>query len=251
MGLAGLVIAFIVLALAGFSKGITGMGIPFVATPVLTLLYGLPTAIAITMPVTVLTDIIMLIHSSKSWRVIKRGIILMLSGGLGIVSGTFILININPNILSGILGTILLLFVCSSYLSILPKFAKSPPKWVDGIFGVFCGNLQGAAGASGPIVSMYLFQMNISRKDFLFLINCFFVVLDVTQLSTITTLGFYEGNKLFPYSLLAIFPSLIGLWVAFKLNKKITDNIFKHSILILITINGVLLLFKFVFSFYE
>jgi uncharacterized protein len=239
-----LLIATIALIVAGLSKGITGMGLPVVATPILTVLYDLPTAIAITVPTTVITDIIMVIKSSKSWSVIKRGTILIISGALGIIVGANILLRVNTSILSGLLGIITILFVCTSFFSIIPTFKKNPPKWVDGIVGILCGSLQGAAGASGPLVSMYFFQMNLSRNEFLFLINCFFVVIDMTQFSTMTSMGFYEGNNLFLYSMLALIPSLLGLGFAFLFNKYISDRFFRYSILFLIAVGGILLICK-------
>ncbi|MCM3715325.1 sulfite exporter TauE/SafE family protein [Halalkalibacter oceani] len=247
MQLSVILIALFVFLLAGVSKGISGMGLPLVATPILTVMFDLQTAIALTVPATVATDCFMLVKTFEKWSTLKKAAVLTLMGIGGMIIGSTILVMTDSNLLTGLLGVVIIFFVISSLTSFLPQFTK-PPQWVDGAVGLIGGTLQGAAGASGPLISLYFLQMNVSRYQFLFLINCYFVVIDITQLITISSLGFYQGNTLFLYALLAIIPSFLGLALAMKIQKSITDSVFKYSVLSLIGISGLLLLYKALFS---
>ncbi|MGG1599875.1 sulfite exporter TauE/SafE family protein [Paenibacillus naphthalenovorans] len=234
-------IAVLALLVAGFAKGISGMGLPVVATPVLTLLFDLQTAIAITIVPALLTDIIMLIRTPKNWGLIKNAASLMMFGMCGIVVGSYALVRIHPSILSAVLGVIILLFVGTFFFAVFPAIKQR--RRLDAAVGFIAGTAQGAAGASGPIISMYMLQMKMSRDEFLFMINSFFVTIDVIQLMTVYKLGLYHGPVIY-YSIGAIVPALLALAAAFALQKKISDQVFRYSVLIMMTLSASALLFK-------
>jgi uncharacterized protein len=236
-----IIVAAIALLLGGFAKGISGMGLPVVTIPILTLLFDLQTAIAVTILSTLITDIIMLIRTPKSWGLIKNAAALMIFGVCGIIVGSYFLININQLILSGILGVVILIFVITSFFSLLPSFKRLP--WLDAVVSLIGGTVQGAAGASGPIISMYMLQMNMSRNQFLFLINSFFVTIDLVQFITVYKLGLYKGAVAY-YSLGAIVPALLALAVGLVLQKRISDKVFRNSVLLVMTLSAFILLYK-------
>ena len=90
---------------------------------------------------------------------------------------------------------------------------------------------------------MYLLQIPISRQDFLFLINSFFLFIDIIQLVTIYQLGFYaEDTKI--YALIALIPALFGLVVAFRLQNRISNQLFRLSVFVIMAISAVMLFVK-------
>jgi uncharacterized membrane protein YfcA len=236
-----IIVAVIALLFGGFAKGISGMGLPIVATPILTLLFDLQTAIAITIVPTFVTDVIMLVRTPKNWGLIKNAAPLMIFGICGIVLGSYFLVNINQLILSGILGVVIVIFVVTSFFSLLPTFKRLP--WLDAAVGLIGGTVQGAAGASGPIISMYMLQMKMNRNEFLFMINSFFVTIDLVQCITVYKLGLYRGVVVY-YSLGALVPALLALSVAFVLQKRISDQVFRNSVLIVMMLSALVLLYK-------
>lgn len=148
-----IVIAVGALLLAGLAKGISGMGVPVIATPILAVLFDLQTAIAVTITATLVTDAIMLARLPKNWSLLKQAGILMLFGICGIIIGSIVLVQVNQLILSGILGLVILVFVATSVFSLLPAIRRHA--LLDSVVGLGGGMLQGASGASGPIISMY------------------------------------------------------------------------------------------------
>ena len=236
-----MLIAVGALLLAGFAKGISGMGLPVIATPILAVLFDLQAAIAVTIVATLVTDVIMLVRLPKSWKLLKKAGILMLFGVCGIVVGSIVLVNVNQSILAGILGLVILVFVVTSFFSLLPSIQQR--RILDGAVGLGGGILQGASGASGPIVSMYFLQMKLERHEFLFLINCFFVIVDVTQCVTIYHLGLYKGDIPL-FSLLALIPVLAAMAGGMIVQKRISDRFFRNIVLCVMSVSGLVLLCK-------
>ncbi|WP_126425805.1 sulfite exporter TauE/SafE family protein [Brevibacillus marinus] len=236
------------LLLAGLAKGISGMGLPVVAIPILAVLFDLQTAIAVTLVSTLATDVLMLVRLPKSWSVVSHALLLAIFGVCGIVIGSLILLSLNQLILSAILGVVILAFVVTSCCSILPAVKRR--RWLDAAVGLIGGVLQGAAGASGPVIGMYLLQLQVTRTAFLFLSNSFFVVMDLAQFVTIFQLGLYKGSLLF-YALLALIPSLSAFAAGMRLQRHISDRLFRRSVLLVMALSGLVLLGKslaFVFS---
>lgn len=61
--------------------------------------------------------------------------------------------------------------------------------------GLLAGALQGSAGASGPLIAVYLFGLGLERLVFLFSINALFFVLDTTQCVTLRQSGLIAGGR--------------------------------------------------------
>jgi uncharacterized membrane protein YfcA len=239
--LISITIAVVALLFGGFSKGLIGMGLPMVAIPILTLLFDLQSAIAITLVPSMLTNIVVLARLPKSWSVIQKAAPLMIFGMLGILLGSYFLVHINQYILMAVLGAVILIFVITSFFSLLPTLKRK--LWLDGVFGLIGGTLQGASGASGPIVSMYMLQMKISRNEFLFLMNSFFMAINIVQLITIYQLGLYKGVVAY-YALGGLVPVLLALAVAMEVQKRISDTFFRNFVLVVTGISGLVLLYK-------
>jgi uncharacterized membrane protein YfcA len=223
------------------AKGISGMGLPVVAIPILTVLFDLQTAIAVTILSTVVTDIIILARMPKDWGVMRKALVLVVFGAVGIILGTYFLVNVNQLILSGVLGIVILIFVVTNFFSLLPTIKRRT--WLDAVFGFVGGTVQGASGASGPIISMYMLQMKLSRSEFLFLINSFFLVVDSVQFLSVYKLGLYQGPLVY-YSFVALVPTVIALFIALALQKRISDRVFRNSVLVLLLLSAILLLYK-------
>lgn len=236
-----IVIAVAALLLGGFAKGLSGMGLPVIATPIFALLFDLQTAIAVVILSTLATDVIFLWKTRKNWSLLKQAAILIGFGMCGTVLGSYLLVNVNQLFLSGVLGIVILVYVATSLFSLLPPIKRA--SWLDAAVGLVGGTFQGSSGACGPIISMYMLQMKLSRNDFLFLINCFFVFIDLIQLIAVYRLGLYEGSVKF-YALGAMVPALSGLALALLLHKRISDQVFRYSVLAVMTISAAVLLVK-------
>jgi uncharacterized membrane protein YfcA len=233
--------------LAGFMKGLSGMGLPLVATPILATLSDLPTAIAITVPATVLSNVPVLYAFRAEWRQARRLAPLLLPAIVGIVLGTRILVGVDPGTLRGLLGALVVAFVSVSYFRLIPHLGERLTRRLSPFVGVAAGVLQGAAGQSGPIISIFFFQLGLSRAAFLFVINAFFLVVDATQMLSLASHGLYTPSRtaLAAGVVCLAMPTLL---LALRFHEWISEERFRLAVLLVLFLTGIMLLVRSIFA---
>lgn len=230
-------LAFAVVLLAGLSKGVTGLGAPALALPVLALAYPFKLVVAVLVLPTIASDAIVLARVWRHAAGVRRLAVFAACGLAGIVIGTNVLVRANPNLLKGLLGVVVLVFVGTSWAGRMPSLSGRSERVAGGVTGLVAGALQGSAGASGPLVAIYLFDLGLDRLAFLFSINALFLVLDSTQFTTLRQVGLITGGTL-ALSLLAAVPLLGGVVGGLALQRRIDDRVFRRVILSVLGLVG-------------
>src|SRR5689334_21202402 len=116
-----LLVAVGAICVAGFAKGVAGLGVPIIATPILALLYDLKTAIVMMTLPTMLSDLPFVITGRRHYR--EAGPVVPFIGAamVGIVIGTQLLIRLDERLLAGVLGVVIAFFVVTSWFNALPR----------------------------------------------------------------------------------------------------------------------------------
>ncbi len=235
-----LLVGALAVLVGGATKGITGIGLPVVATPILAILYDLPTAIAVVILPTVLTDSALLYRFRDQWREARRLIPIIPPALVGIVIGTQILVRVDQQLLKIVLGSAVLLFVVMSWFQVVPRLGdRFARRWGPGV-GLAAGVLQGASGTSAPVVTMFFFQINLAKAPFLFLINAFFFLVDTAQVASLFSVGIYTP-RLFLFSAAIGCLALPVLFLTLRLQERISDQQFRKAVLLVLTLTGVIL----------
>lgn len=236
-----LIAAVLAMVLGGVTKSLTGLGVPVIAIPILTALYGsLTDVIVVTVISTILSDIYFIVRERQHYREAPYLVPLLVFGVVGIILGAQILVRVNDVYLSGALGLVLSVFVITSWYGILPTFSDLTTKVMSPIIGFVGGALQGSTGASGPVVTMYLFNAPISKGGFLFAVNFVFFVLDVTQFTALQQLGLYTAGRT-QLALLAVIPLAAGMALGVWLSKRVDPSVFRRGVLIVLAITALTL----------
>lgn len=240
-----LVAAAVAVLFAGLTKGVTGMGLPVIATPVLAALYDLPTALAVIVPPTVLSDLPLLWAFRRERGQTPRILPLMVAGALGVIPGTLILVNVDPGTLAGVLGVVILVFVIISWFRFLPRLGdRMARRWAPGV-GLVAGLMQGATGSSAPVVTVFFFQLNLSKAAFLFLTNLYFLIVDTSQLANLLWQGVYT-SRLALLSAAASCLAMPVLLLALRMQHRISDVLFRKAVLAVLAVTGTVLVARWV-----
>ena len=177
-----ILIAFLSLGLGCILKGATGAGVPIIAVLSLSILFDVPTAIAIFSLPNLLTNIL------QGWIFCREQKLTLLVWGfagfgvLGITLETYFLTVIGYEKLEKALGVIVLLFVTFKILN---------PRWVlnrllaikiTPIIGFLAGSLQGVTVLSAPISLSFLNAMRLERSEFIATIAVFFGLTAIPQI---------------------------------------------------------------------
>jgi uncharacterized membrane protein YfcA len=231
------------IALAGVAKGVTGLGLPVVAVPILVALYGdLRLVLPVTVVATNLSDIAMIVRWRRDPRELGTLFPFMIAGLVGIVLGTNVLLLVRPAILSLALAAIIVSFVVIAWIGKMPVMGRREALRFGAGVGLLAGVAQGAAGASGPIVTSYLLSTKLPRATFLFAINLIFMILDATQLVSLWRLGLLHGTA--SLALGACGLTVVGMAAGFAVQHRIDDALFRRTILILLSLAAVGLILR-------
>ncbi len=241
---ARLIVAIVAIVLAGVAKAVTGMGLPVAAVPILVALYGdLRLVLLCTVLGTVLTDPPMVWRYRGHWR--ESGVIVgfVFAGVIGMVIGTHLLAYVKQSVLAGILAVVVIAFIVTSLLDRLPVLPRTLAARIGPLVGLCCGMLQGAAGAAGPVTTVYLVSTQLARGAFLFAINAIFFALDFTQFVALQQLHL-TTTQIWTAAIGIFVLCSAGLGIGFALQSRIDDVAFKRGVLIMLACAGAGLLVR-------
>ena len=239
-----LIIAIATVLLAGVAKGVTGMGLPVAGVPILVALYGdLRLVLLTTILATALSDPPMIWRFRASWREATILVGFLVMGLVGIILGTRILLYVKTPVLCAVLAAIVIAFIAISWLGRVPTMSRVLARRVGPLVGFVCGTVQGAVGASGPIVTSYLVSSQLTRNGFLFSINAIFFVLDWTQLASLQSLHLTTAAIVWTSLAVAVL-ALAGMAIGFAVQKRIDDVIFRRAVLLMLSCSAVGLIIR-------
>lgn len=220
---------FVAIAIGAFLKGITGLGLPVVALPVLSYFLGLPHAISVLMLPILITNLHQSVQTRDAWREAEFLWPGLLTGAVGLSAGTWILNVMDPNRLNLGLGLMLFLYIGLRLFSPQFAFADKTAGRFAPLAGFLGGFAQGSTGLCAAVIVPFLQSTRMSRTAIVFTISTVFLIFSIFQFVTFLVAGLIKPSFLVE-SALALIPVAIfmplGGWLSPRLPKKIFDRIF-------------------------
>jgi uncharacterized membrane protein YfcA len=232
-------------ALAGGAviKGATGMGLPLVALPVLTAVFGLQHAVSVlTIP----------LLASNLWQVwLHRGVradrrlrfmpLLLAGGAIGIVGGTWLLVSVPERLLQVVLGAMLLVYVVIRLGRPNWTVGDSAARGASFPVGLGAGALQGATGISAPLSVTFVHAMRLEREAHVFAVSAIFLLFSMVQVPALMVSGVMRGEWLLQ-GVLALVPILLFMPVGQWLGTRFSAVAFDRLTLVFLCLIGLQLL---------
>ncbi len=236
--------AALVMALIGLSKGGLGGLLGATATPLMALVMPADQVIGLLLPLLMIADIFAVASHWRKWD--WRLVVLLLPGALvGVVVGTVFIENAPTHTLRVIIGVITLLFTIYKLLEARLKLAGryQGRDWHGLLAGTVAGFASSVAHTGGPPVSIYLLLQNLSPRVFVATTALFFAILNWMKVPFYAYAGLFHFNQL--ASILWLLPVLplgvlAGRWLAVRINKVVFDRM----ITVLLAITALLLIFE-------
>jgi uncharacterized protein len=221
------------MGVGSFVKGATGQGLPPIAIPVMATFIGVEAAVVImAIPGIVTNTWLIWTHRSHFRRTRDLGVLLG-TGMVGAVVGTFLLQTLDEDILSLTLAAMIavyaLVYLVHPDLRLPARVTRltSPP------VGLAAGLLQGATGISGPLMSTYLHGYRLDKEVYVLTITTVFQVYALVQAVTLAAVGLYTGNRL-ALSLMALLPIMAVLPLGARLTGRLSRRTFDYMVLALL-----------------
>ncbi len=180
--------------IGGLVKSITGMGLPLIAIPIMTLFMPTETAVAVIAMPNVAQNIF-LVYKFRQWRSsVGRLPAFCIAGVLGALAGTYALDVVDERVLQIALLVMVVGYLISTVTH--PHFEINDHAERIGTIpiGAISGLFQGAIGISGPIVGTWHHGLKLHRDAFVFSIATVFTLTGAAQAVVLGAQGKYAGR---------------------------------------------------------
>ena len=222
-----IIYVFFVYILAGFVKGVVGVGLPTISLAMLAIFLGLKEAMLILLAPSLITNLVQALGGGRLYELTKRLWLFLLSLFLLTWFSTGVLVAANGNLLKIGLGIILLLY-CASYFSQvkIPKPSKKE-KWFSPLRGGLTGVTTGLTGTFVVPGVLYLQRMELNRNA---LVQAMGLSGSVATISLGISLGGRGvlSNELLFISSCMVIPALLGMVLGNIVRSKIDEALFRN-----------------------
>ena len=232
-GLALIVFAFI---FGGLCKGISGIGVPVIAVPVIADLTNIVLAIVLIAIPSVVSNIYQVWRYRKQWNNEVNLIPLCVWAIVGSGVGIFILDSVNPSILAQILGLVLLVYILIRFLKKI-TLSDNTARRMAGPAGFLSGLTGGTTGVSAPVILMYLSSIALEKSAFIFGISVYFIAMGLGQFLWLIQAELMTFHLAY-LSTLTLIPLGIGMWIGQKIGDAISKKRFDQFIMLIMSVLG-------------
>lgn len=222
--------------LAGFVKGIIGMGLPTVAMGLLGLVMTPVQGAAILVIPSVVTNTWQLLAGPNFSHVFRRMWLLLLFTCIGIWSGFGLMSPDNADFATSALGTVLVIYALLGLLRVQFSVRPSMEKWLSPGVGFVTGLVAAATGVFAVPGIMYIQALGFNRED---LIQALGLMFSISTFALTVNL-FRDGVmqlSLLPLSLTALVAAAagmaIGTWLRHRTRPELFRSIFFFGMLVL------------------
>ncbi|KML47082.1 sulfite exporter TauE/SafE [Burkholderia cepacia] len=230
LDLAGIAVA---LLLGGMAKGITGIGVPLIAMPILSQFLPIRHAVLLlSMPI-ILGNIPQALEGGQVLATARKIAAPIAGTVIGNVVGVAILLSLNPGHAQAASGA-LLIFAATLMLA-APKL-NLPDAWqkpVGFVLGFGAALMESIASVPGPLLATYLISSGATGRVFTKQIAIILVVSIVTLITTFSGAAHASGADL-AISAAASLPAIAGMWLVRPLRDKMSPRIFRMVVLLFV-----------------
>jgi hypothetical protein len=228
---------------AAFVNGVIGFGFALLAVNVLAVALGVKDGIIV---LSLLTPFVSGLHV---WRYRREAATFSRLGALivgavvGTALGAEILVVLPGYVISLALG----LFTAVDALFELRGGRASVPRGMERrlapVVGLVGGLANGALGAAGPVLGLYLLSIGIRGAAFAFAISAAFFAMSLVRTGVFAVLGQYTAAALVLAAIL-LAPSVVGQRAGFWLRGRLATSTVERAVLVVLLLAGLNLLYR-------
>jgi uncharacterized protein len=231
------------LLLGGVVKGITGIGVPLVAMPILSQFLPIKLAVLLlSMPI-ILGNIPQALEGGEVLSTVRAIAAPIVGTVLGNIVGVAILLSLNAHHAQAASGA--LLIVAAALMLSAPKLKLSPgmEKPVGVALGFGAALMESIASVPGPLLATYLIATGATGRAFTKRIAIILVVSIVTLVTTFSGAAHASAIDLLVSSAASI-PAIIGMWLARPVRDRLPPRAFRMVVLLFVLVAAAQMIWK-------
>jgi uncharacterized protein len=223
--------------LAGFVKGVIGLGLPTVSMGLLAVTMQPSHALAIVIVPAIVTNIWQTFVGPYLRDIIRRLWPLM--------AGTVIGIWLNAGLLTGpyapygtvILGVLLIIYAIMGLTKLQFSVAPRNEKWIGGVVGLITGVVSAGTGVQVFPSMPYMQAIGMEKDELVQALGVFFTVATVALAFNVTASGLLTAATALPGAI-AMAASFAGMFIGQALRSRMQPETFRHWFLIALIFLG-------------
>ncbi len=235
-----LIFVALALLLAGFVKGVVGLGLPTVSMGLLATAMPPGRAIAIVIVPAIVTNIWQTFVGPYLPDILRRLWPLM----LGTVAGIFL----NAGALTGpyahygsiVLGTLLVVYAVTGLRQFSFRVAPQNEKWVGGIVGVITGLISAATGVQVLPSMPFMQAIGMEKDELVQALGVFFTVATIALAFNLTASGLLSAATALP-GVVAMACAFAGVFIGQAVRSRMPAQAFRRWFLIAMALLGLYL----------
>jgi uncharacterized membrane protein YfcA len=229
-----------VLALAGFVKGVIGLGLPTVSVGLLAIAMPPAHALAIVIAPAIVTNIWQTFVGPYLRNILRRLWPMLAGTAIGIWSGAGLMTGPYARYGTVILGVLLVIYALISLTRVQFSVASSHEKWLGGIVGVLTGLISAATGVQ-VIPSMPFMQaIGMEKDELVQALGVFFTTATLALALNLTQAGLVNASTALPGAV-AMAAAFAGMFTGQALRTRLRPDTFRRWFLLAMLLLGVYL----------
>jgi uncharacterized membrane protein YfcA len=229
-----------VLALAGFIKGVIGLGLPTVSIGLLAVSMPPAHALAIVIAPAIVTNVWQTFVGPYLRNILRRLWPMLAGTAIGIWSGAGLMTGPYARYGGIVLGILLVIYALVSLVKVEFSVAPRQEKWVGGMIGLATGLIAAATGVQ-VIPSMPFMQaIGMEKDELVQALGVFFTVATVALAFNLSSAGLLDESTTWP-GVIALACSFIGMVIGQAVRSRLEPEAFRRWFLISMIFLGIYL----------
>lgn len=223
--------------IAGMVKGVIGLGLPTVSLALLTVALDLPSAMALLLVPSLITNLWQAAVGGNGRAILSRLWPFLLMATVTVWLGATALTRVDLAVLSALLGTLLVVYATMNLAGLRVAIPLRQEAWIGPLLGTANGILTGMTGSFVVPGVLYLQAIGLSRDMLIQAMGMLFTV------STLALAIALQGNGLLSLELgklsaAALLPALLGMVAGQRIRQRLSEQIFRRVFFISLLILG-------------
>jgi uncharacterized protein len=226
--------------LAGFIKGVIGLGLPTVSMGLLAVTMPPSQALAIVITPAIITNIWQTFVGPYLRSIIIRLWPLMLGTAFGIWLNGDMLTGPYARYGTVILGILLAIYATISLRKFTFHVAPSHEKWIGGIVGIVTGVISASTGVQVLPSMPFMQAIGMEKDELVQALGVYFTVATLALAFNLTTAGLLSAATALP-GLIALVASFVGMFIGQAVRTRMEPDTFRRWFLIAMIFLGIYL----------
>jgi uncharacterized membrane protein YfcA len=235
MSIEAIAIIVLGLALGALVKGVSGIGLPLVAIPVMAPFIGVETSVVIMVIPSFFVQSWLTWDNRHEAASLPALRLMVVTAIIGVAAGCWVLSAADERWIVGGMAAWVGAYLLTVALRIDPWARLREAKRGGPFFVMLAGVAQGATGISGPLIASYMHALKLNKSAYILCCNVIFQIFMVAQFVTFLALGMMTWERV-QMGLLACIPVAIMLPVAIAISRRISQRIFNMFVVALLVV---------------